>query len=398
MLQRVIRRSGAAVLALLTMWTVITTVGSRSPAEALAAFRGDGLPGKVVRWELGDLTLGRSLPLTTLVVLFETPVLSPLLRAAAEPEPSPAPLPGPENVQPEPAAPAEPAAPEDPPQPAATAEDPPAPVNVREDPTAGLSFEENGVRAETVHPSRSNYEAAGGVTIRNRSSQGLEDVDLDSGAFAVACPREGPQILIVHTHGSEAYTMPEGQGYVSTGSYRTAENDKNVIRIGDEIAAVLSAYGLSVLHDRTRHDDPAYNGAYTRSAASVRAYREKYPGITYILDVHRDAVQDAEGRQYKLVSAEDPRAAQVCFIMGVNHEGWEENLKLAAAVQRTLAADHPTLMRPISLINANYNQDLAPGSVLVEVGAAGNSLDEAVYAARLFADGFARTVLASQTG
>ena len=86
------------------MWTVITTVGSRSPAEALAAFRGDGLPGKVVRWELGDLTLGRSLPLTTLVVLFETPVLSPLLRAAAEPEPSPAPLPGSENVQPEPAA------------------------------------------------------------------------------------------------------------------------------------------------------------------------------------------------------------------------------------------------------------------------------------------------------
>ena len=90
--------------------------------------------------------------------------------------------------------------------------------------------------------------------------------------------------------------------------------------------------------------------------------------------------------------------AQVCFIMGVNHDGWEENLKLAVAVQRTLVQDYPTLMRPISLINANYNQSMSPGSVLVEVGAAGNSLDEAIYAGRVFAHGFAKTILASRAG
>jgi stage II sporulation protein P len=90
--------------------------------------------------------------------------------------------------------------------------------------------------------------------------------------------------------------------------------------------------------------------------------------------------------------------AQVCFIMGVNHDGWEENLKLAAAVQRTLVQDYPTLMRPISLINANYNQSMSSGSVLVEVGAAGNSLDEAIYAGRVFAHGFAKTILGSKQG
>ena len=395
MLQKVIRRSSALLLALLTLWTVIMTAGSRSPAEAVASFRGESVPRQLVRWELGDVfPAGTSLPLTTLLVLYEAPVLAPLLSAEIPDRSAPQESETPSSEEPAPAeepAPTEPSDHQEPPE-------YPVPVSSVEDPTAGLLFEENGVPAETVRPSHSNYSAAGGVTIRNRSSEGLEGVDLDSGSFAAVCPEQGPQVLIVHTHGSEAYSMPEGQGYVSTGSYRTAETDKNVVRVGDEIAAVLSAYGLSVLHDRTLHDDPAYNGAYSRSAASINSYREKYPSITYVLDVHRDAVQDSEGRQYKLITEEDPRSAQVCFIMGVNHEGWEENLKLAAAVQRTLAADHPTLMRPISLLNANYNQNISPGSVLVEVGAAGNSLDEAIYAGRMFADGFARTVLASRTG
>lgn len=112
-----------------------------------------------------------------------------------------------------------------------------------------------------------------------------------------------------------------------------------------------------------------------------------------MLDLHRDAVQDANGTQYKLVTAEDPAAAQVSLIMGVAHDGWQDNLRLAIAVQEKLESQSPTLMRPITLLNYRYNQFAAPGSLLVEVGAAGNSLDEALRAARLFAKGFAETIL-----
>lgn len=395
MLQRLIRRVSALLLALLTLWAVAATVGSRSLPEALQAIRAESLPRQIVRWQLGDVFSPRALSLTTLAALYESPLLLsahidqvPIKPEPSEPEPQA--LPSPPETEPEPETPS---TPEQEPQ---KGLQPVAPVN--SDPTEGLLFEDNGVQAETVKPTNSNYTASGGVTIRNRSSMGLDGVDLDSGSFSAVYPGEAPQVLIVHTHASEAYTMPEGQGYVSNGNYRTSDDTKSVIRVGDEIAAVLSSYGITVLHDRTLHDNPYYNGAYNRSADTVAAYLEKYPSITYIMDVHRDAVEDASGRQYKLVSSEDPRMAQVCFIMGVNHEGWEENLKLAVAVQRTLVKDHPTLMRPISLINANYNQNMSRGSVLVEVGAAGNSLDEAIYAGRLFADGFAQTILASKAG
>ena len=45
--------------------------------------------------------------------------------------------------------------------------------------------------------------------------------------------------------------------------------------------------------------------------------------------------------------------------------------------------DYPTLMRPITVRNSRYNQHVTPGSLLIEMGAAGNSLDEALLSARL---------------
>ena len=85
-------------------------------------------------------------------------------------------------------------------------------------------------------------------------------------------------------------------------------------------------------------------------------------------------------------------------IMGSNYDAWLSNLRLAVAVQSHLAHDHPTLMRPITLRLYGYNQSLSTGSLLVEVGAAGNSLDEAIYAARLFARGFAETLGCTEPG
>lgn len=247
--------------------------------------------------------------------------------------------------------------------------------------------------AQTVDPrSTDGYSIINGVYIKNKSSRTLDPAVLGDRQF-VACPRQGPQVLIVHSHASEAYTMPPGREYVPSGTFRTADCSCNMVRVGDELAAALSAYGISVVHDRTLHDGQSYNDAYENSLASIQSYLAKYPSIVYVLDLHRDAVQDANGTQYKLVTAEDPSAAQVSLIMGVAHDGWQDNLRLAIAVQEKLETQSPTLMRPITLLNYRYNQFAAPGSLLVEVGAAGNSLEEALQAARLFGRGFAETIL-----
>ena len=218
--------------------------------------------------------------------------------------------------------------------------------------------------------------------------------------FAAALSEEeGPQVLIVHTHGSEAYTMPAGQEYVPSSDSRTTDSRFNVVRVGEELKKTLEEAGLTVLHDETLHDYPEYSGAYGRSLETVEKYMEQYPTISLVLDVHRDAISDGNGGMYKVVSdVAGQNAAQLSFVVGTDgggleHPLWQENLKLAAAITQCLAEDYPTLMRPITVRNSRYNQHLTTGTLLVEVGAAGNSLDEALLSARLLGNALAEVIL-----
>ena len=217
-------------------------------------------------------------------------------------------------------------------------------------------------------------------------------------SFAAALPEEGPQILILHTHGSEAYTMPAGQEYIPSGDCRTTDNDYNMVRVGEELVRTLEEAGLTVLHDTTLHDYPEYSGAYGRSLTTAEKYLQAYPSISLVLDLHRDAVSDGEGNIYKVVSnVAGVNAAQMAFVIGTDgggleHPHWQENLKLAAAVQQRLLEDSPTLMRPITVRNSRYNQHVTPGSLLIEMGAAGNSLDEALLSARLLGQAVAEVM------
>lgn len=272
-----------------------------------------------------------------------------------------------------------------------------------EEPGTPLVFADNGVTARTLVPtSTDGYIVSGDIYITNTSDNTF-DASLFDGTFAARLPEEdGPQILIVHTHGSEAYTMPPGEEYEASGECRTTDCNYNTVRVGDELAATLEEAGLSVLHDTTLHDYPQYSGAYDRSLASINSYLEQYPTISFVLDIHRDAISDGEGNMYKVVSnVAGLNAAQMTFVIGTDgggleHPNWRENLKLAAAVQQNLLDDYPSLMRPITVRNSRYNQHVTTGSLLVEMGAAGNSLDEALLSARLLGQALAETILSSQ--
>lgn len=230
-----------------------------------------------------------------------------------------------------------------------------------------------------------------GLEIKNTTDLSIDASALMSEGFLLTLPAEGPQILIIHTHSSEAYT-PDGQDfYTPTDPSRTEDTRYNIVRVGDELTAALESYGLSVIHDREIYDYPSYTGCYARSGEAVGKHLEEYPSIAVVIDVHRDALSDGDVVYKTKAALEGECASQVMLLCGtgesgLSHPNWEENLKLELYLQQAMNAEFPTLARPVAVVPERYNQHLSAGSILLEVGSSGNTLQEALCAARLFAD------------
>ena len=223
MVKRWLRRGTALVLAAVTLVTVAAADDSTPDGGSAAKW--------LLRWTLGSWLPSDGLSPATALVLGQSPLL---LSARSDVADFTA---GQPAVNPQTPLPAS--------------------------PRTALAFQDNGVPSQTVKiTNTAGYTVVRGVCIKNGSNKTLDADTLAAEGFAAQLTGDAPQVLILHTHGSEAYTMPEGQGYVATGTCRTSDTTKNVVRVGDEIASVLSDYGISVLHDRTLDDDPLYEGAY----------------------------------------------------------------------------------------------------------------------------------------
>ena len=195
---------------------------------------------------------------------------------------------------------------------------------------------------------------------------------------------EVPTVLILHTHTTESYTQSE-ERYEASSSYRTLEEAHNMLCIGDAVAEILEQNGITVLHDRQLHDYPSYNGSYTRARETMGEYLKQYPTIQLVLDLHRDAAGSG-GKQLRTRTMVDGEvSAQLMFVVGTNYDAWQENLSLAVKLHALMEQQNPGIMRPISLRSQRFNQDLNPGALLVEVGAAGNTREEAMRAAEALA-------------
>ena len=212
---------------------------------------------------------------------------------------------------------------------------------------------------------------------------------------ALSLSEDGPAVLIVHTHSSEAYTMEAGFEYPESDALRTLDERYSVIRVGDEIADILTEAGISVLHDTQPNDYPNYNGAYERMRQTIEGYLAEYPSIQMVLDVHRDAAEDADGNPVALTAEVNGEAcAELMLVVGTDeggltHPDWQENLANALKVQALLNRSAPGLCRNLDLRTERFNQHETPGSLLVEVGASGNTLAEALRAARIFGQALA---------
>ena len=200
-----------------------------------------------------------------------------------------------------------------------------------------------------------------------------------------------PTVLILHTHTTESYTR-HGETYRETSAFRTLDEGYNMLSIGDRVAQLLSSGGISVIHDRELHDYPSYNGSYNHARSAIQYYLKKYPTIQLVLDLHRDASGDLNNQMRTLANFNGQDCAQLMLVVGtsasgLSHPGWEKNMALAVKLHRVLESAAPGITRPITLRAQRFNQDLSSGALLVEVGAAGNSHQEALLAAEVLAEG-----------
>ena len=209
-----------------------------------------------------------------------------------------------------------------------------------------------------------------------------------------------PSVLILHTHTTESYTK-NGQNYKETAQYRTLNTDYNMVQVGEQLAQQLQEMGIGVIHDTTIHDYPSYTGSYSHSREAVQDYLKKYPSLKLVLDLHRDAAEYDNGSQMETAAVADGvDSAQLMLVVGTDgsgrsHPNWKENLALAAKLQVTLEKRWPGIVRPICLRAERFNQDLMPGALLVEVGAAGNTLEEALVAVDCLAWGIGQLAFGS---
>lgn len=204
-----------------------------------------------------------------------------------------------------------------------------------------------------------------------------------------------PKILLYSTHSTESYT-PGAEPYTPSADYRTLDTGQNILSVGAFLAQRLRQLGLEVIVDDSIHDSPSYNGAYSHARKGITKLLQENPDVDLVLDLHRDAVQTKSGQLRTAVAGKDD-CARIMLVVGTNasgtkHPDWQENLGVALKLEGYLQAIQPGITRPLNLRAQRFNQDLSKGAVLVEIGAAGNTRQEALKATEILAQAVARLV------
>lgn len=241
------------------------------------------------------------------------------------------------------------------------------------------------------------------ITVAGACSYSYNKQELLTRKSTLTFSEEGPQVLIIHSHSTEAYTTSDGMEYEPVSAYRTLDKSKNMIAVGAVLADTLRQNGVEVIHDTTIFDYPDYNTSYYNSLQRISYWKQQYPNLQIVIDVHRDAVENEDGQVVALLDEQDgQKVAQLMLVVGTDeggleHPDWQENLANALKLQSVLMGEYPNLCRKLDLRTERFNQHTAPGAILVEIGTNGNTLTQAKASAVLLGNGLSKLISALQT-
>lgn len=234
--------------------------------------------------------------------------------------------------------------------------------------------------------------ASGKIKVQNRTDKKIDiEKILSEGANLKIEDKSNPCILIYHSHTHESYVALDNGTYMKGETTQSADKSQSVVRVGDAIVDQLERAGFNVIHDTEFHDDD-YNNSYSHSGKRIDEILKKYPSIEVTIDIHRDSVAvegDDKARTSLVNTINGKKAAQIMIITGCEENfikdfpDWYDNLHFALGLQKQFTEDYEGLARPLYFADRKYDMYKTKNSVLIEVGADGNTLEQAVYSGKM---------------
>ncbi len=222
------------------------------------------------------------------------------------------------------------------------------------------------------------------------NSSQLNAADLLSRNMNLSHGPESPQILIYHTHSQERFadSVP-------------GDSSGSIVGVGEYLTQLLTGYGFHVLHHTGEYDVETRDDAYSKAGPAIEQILKENPSIEIVIDLHRDGV--AEGT-HLLTEVQGKQMASIMFFNGLSRTTSNGDISylpnpyiqdnLAFSLQMQIAAQeyYPGFSRKIYLKGYRYNLHLCPKSLLVEVGAQTNTVQEVMNAMEPLADIIAKVV------
>ncbi len=211
----------------------------------------------------------------------------------------------------------------------------------------------------------------------------LNAADLLARDMRLTTTSDQPQILLHHTHSQERFADS------------TEDPGTSIVGVGEYLTKILrEKYGFNVIHDTGEYDVIDHDNAYSYAGPAIEQILAENPSIEVIIDMHRDAVNGAP----LVHEVNGKQTAKIMFFNGLSRTTARGNLdylsnpnlpdNLAFSLQMKIAAEeyYPGFTRPNFLKGYRYNLHYLPKSMLVEVGAQNNTVEEAMNAMEPLAD------------
>lgn len=219
-------------------------------------------------------------------------------------------------------------------------------------------------------------------TIDASTAAGNDQLSIDKlldKKMTVSKEGEEPKILIYHTHSQEAFADSV-----------SGDKSTTIVGVGERLTQILTdTYGYKVLHHTGEYDVKVRDDAYAQSLPAIEKLLAENPSIEVVIDLHRD--QMPEGTKL-LMDLDGRPTARFMFFNGMSrtrktgnisylyNENLQDNLRFSFQMQLTAAKYYPGLTRKIYLKSYRYNMHLKPKTLLVELGAQNNTVEEAMNA------------------